>query len=58
MVMQLYGQELLEVSQSPAKFCGCTHYGIGDIMVLVFHVILTDYVIKESGSSLGRSPLR
>ena len=41
-----YRQEPIKVSYHPAKFGGHRHYGSGDIMIFVGHVILQDHVIK------------
>ena len=59
--MWLYGYELLTVGHHPAKFIGHGHCGKGDIVILVCHVILQDYLIKEpydimEGFPLGKSP--
>ena len=41
-----------------AMFGGHRHCGSGDIMVLVFHVILQEYVIKRLLEFMGRIPSR
>ena len=46
----------IKASYQPAKFGGHRQYGNEDIMVLVCHVILQDYMMKESCDSMGRSP--
>ena len=38
------------VSEHPAKSGGERHYGSGDIMVLVYHLIWQDHVTKGSCS--------
>ena len=45
----------LKVSQHPSKFGGYGHYGTGDIIVLVCHVISRDYIIKRSCDFKGRN---
>ena len=54
-VKQLHGWDSLKVSHYPAKFCGHRRIGIGDIMVLVCHVISNDHVIRGSSNFMGRS---
>ena len=39
--MWLYGQKPIKVSYNPAKFGGDKHSDSGDVMFLVYHVILT-----------------
>ena len=41
-----YGRKFSIVSHFPAKFGGLRNCCIGDLTVLVFHVILKDHVIK------------
>ena len=46
-------------SKSPSyKFGDHRHYGIGDIMVLVCHVISHEHVIKGKCVARGSSPSR
>ena len=40
-VLSLYEQEPIQLGYHPAKFDGKRHPGSGDIMLLVYHVILT-----------------
>ena len=54
--MWLYGQELITVSYDSVKFGGQIHSGSGDIMILVYHVILQDHLVKELCDFIGRSP--
>ena len=49
---------LSKVSHHPTKFGGYEHCGSGDIMVLVFHMIFQDNVIKESCEFIARISLR
>ena len=42
MVIWLYGKKAVRVSHLPAKFCGNSYCGSGDIMVLVGHVACQD----------------
>ena len=51
----LHGKEPLRVSPHPTKFSGYRHYGRGDIMVLVYQVILQDRMIKGSFDFIDRS---
>ena len=44
--MWLYGQEPIEVNYHLAKFGGHWRRGCVDIMILIYHVILQDLVIK------------
>ena len=53
---QLYGKETLKVSHHPTKFGGHRHGGSGDIVVLVYPVVLQDHLIKGSSDFMGRSP--
>ena len=48
MIISHYGSELLIVCHHPAKFLGHSHYGSGDVMVLICHVITQDHVITGS----------
>ena len=55
MVMWPYGYKPLNVSHQPAKFCGQRNYGRENTMILVFHVISQDHVIKGSSNIMGRN---
>ena len=46
------------MSNHPSKFGGHGHYGSGDVIVLVCHVILQDHSIKRSCDFKGKSPSR
>ena len=48
----------MKVSYRPAKFDGRRHCGSGDIMILVFHVILQNQVFKGSCDFMDRSTSR
>ena len=48
--------EPIKVNYHSAKFGGYWRSGSGNIMVLVCHVILLDYVINGLYDFLGRSP--
>ena len=50
------GWEPLKVSHHRVKFDDRKHYGIGDIMVLICHVISKDDAIKASCDIMGRGP--
>ena len=54
-VMRLYGWEHLMVSNHPATFDDHGYCGIGDIAVLVCHVILQAHVTKGIGNIMGKS---
>ena len=47
----------LKVTRHPAKFGGDRHCGSGDIIILFYHEILQDHVIKTC-DSMGRRPSR
>ena len=53
---ETYFMELLKVTHHPTKFGGRMHCGIGDIIVLVYHVIWQEHVIKGSYDFIGRCP--
>ena len=46
----------LDVCHHPAKIGGHRRCCIGEIMVLVCHVISQDHVTKELSKFMGRSP--
>ena len=53
---KLYGTS--KVSHQPATCHGHIHCGSGDILILVFHVVLKDHVIKGSHDFMIRSPYK
>ena len=53
-----YEWELLKIIHHPTKCSGHRHLGVGDVMVLVYHVILQDHMIKESCAFIGSSPTK
>ena len=48
--------ELVKVSHHFSKFIGYGHYGIGDKIAKVCHVISQDHKIKGSCDFMGESP--
>ena len=56
--MWLYGQEPIKVNYHLAKFGGHWQRSCADIMILIYHMILQDLVIKGSCDFMARSPLR
>ena len=48
-----YGWEHLMVSDYPVKFDGDKHWGVGDIIVLVCHVISENHVLNGSCDFMG-----
>ena len=48
--MWLYEQEAIKVSYQPVKVGGSKHCSSGDIIVLIFHVFLQDYVTEWSST--------
>ena len=54
--MWLYGKAPIKKSHHPNKFGGHQHYGYGDTLVLVCHVILQEHVIKALCYFMGSSP--
>ena len=53
-----YVRELDKVIHNPTKFDDHRHSGIGDVLVLVCHVILQVDVIKKSCDLMDRNPSR
>ena len=53
-----YRQKPIKISYHPANFTRHRHCSSGDIMVIVYHVILQDHVIKGSCDVMDRSPSR
>ena len=51
-------RELNNVIHNPTKFDDHRHSGIGDVLVLVCHVILQVDVIKKSCDLMDRNPSR
>ena len=45
--MRLCGKQLIKVNYHLTKFAGHSHFGSEDIIILVFHVISQDHVIKD-----------
>ena len=58
MVMQLYRKKLLRGSHHQNKFCGHRHCESGNIIILVCHVILQDYLTQTFSNIMGSSPSR
>ena len=56
--MLLYGQEPMKISYQPARFGDHRHYGSEDIMVLVCHVILLDFLNQEYQFTTPKSRVR
>ena len=56
--MRIYEKKLLKVSPQPVTFGGHKHCVGGEIVVLVWHVISQDNVIKRSNDFMGISPSR
>ena len=52
------GLGTLKVSHHPTKFGGHRHGDLGDKMVLVYHMIFQEHVIKGSFDFIDRSLLR
>ena len=52
--MWLYYWEPLKVIQHPTKYGHHSHFGSGDLIVLVCHLILEDHVIKDSCDFISR----
>ena len=56
--MWIYEKKLLKVSPQPVTFGDHRHCVSGEIVVLVWHVISQDNVIKRSNDFMGISPSR
>ena len=54
MVICLYGYKAVKEHHHCAKFCGHRYCGVGDIIILVCHVILQDHVTKGWSNIVGR----
>ena len=48
--------EAIKISYHPANFARHRNCSSGDIMIIVYHVILQDHVIKGSCDFMDRSP--
>ena len=55
MIMSLYEEKLLKVSDHRAKFGSHRHCDNEDITVLICHAISLDQVTKRSQSIMGKS---
>ena len=60
MIKALYDMAMnsLKVSHHANRFGGHRHFGSGDLIVLAYHVILQDYVIKGLYDFMVRSQSR
>ena len=54
--MWLYGQEPLKLSHHTAEFGDERYHGSGDIVILVWDVVLQYHAIKRSCDFMSRSP--
>ena len=52
----IYGKELFKVTHDTTKFGDHRNCDIGAIMLIVFHMISEDHVIKGTCDFIGRSP--
>ena len=57
-ILWLYEWELLIVCHHPDKFGSQRHCVSGDVIFLIYHIILQDHLIKGSSDFMARSLLK